>query len=53
MAEKRIRIQIFPRFGESYQVLLPASVQNNEDILNWIDDNLKSIESWAWKRLKD
>lgn len=53
MAEKPVKIQVIPPFGDCYQIILPAAIQTDQQIRFWIYDNLQHIESWAWKRLED
>lgn len=53
MENKPVKIQVIPPFGGIYQVILPEDIQTTEQIQNWISDNLKYIETWAWSRIDD
>lgn len=42
------KIKIYPSFGDIYYVLISEELYDNEEIDEWIEDNLKNVEEWQY-----
>lgn len=51
MDTKMVAIDVLPELGKSYIVFVPISsyVDMEEQISNWINDNLINVQCWAIK----